>query len=63
MVAHQPASVELLDDMLIRLSRENLDTQRYCHFIEGNPGSVLLVEFFEMYEVKHFEKRMHCNNY
>ena len=46
MVAHQPASVELLDDMLIRLSRENLDTQRYCHFIEGNPGSVLLVEFF-----------------
>ncbi|HEX5624818.1 MAG TPA: FAD-binding and (Fe-S)-binding domain-containing protein, partial [Saprospiraceae bacterium] len=46
MVSFSPASVELLDHLLIEKSRENLDTRRYCDFIEGDPGGVLVVEFY-----------------
>ncbi len=46
MVRFNPASVELLDRMLIEKSRENMETRRYCGFIEGNPGGALVVEFF-----------------
>ncbi len=42
----QPSAVEILDKTVIELSRENLETQRHCHFIEGNPAAVLLVEFY-----------------
>ncbi len=45
-LSFQPASVELLDNLLISLSRENLETKRYSHFIQGSPGGVLVVEFF-----------------
>lgn len=45
-IKFSPASVELLDEMLIQLSRENMETKRYCQFIEGDPQAVLLVEFF-----------------
>jgi FAD/FMN-containing dehydrogenase/Fe-S oxidoreductase len=46
MVKFSPSAVELLDDMVIRLSRENIDTQRYCDFIDGDPGGALIVEFY-----------------
>jgi FAD/FMN-containing dehydrogenase/Fe-S oxidoreductase len=45
-VTFSPAAVELLDQMLIELSRENIETKRYCDFIEGNPGGALIVEFY-----------------
>lgn len=45
-VQFKPAAVELLDDMLIQLSRSNIDTMRYCDFIQGDPGGALVVEFF-----------------
>lgn len=32
--------------MLIHRSRENLETKHYCHFIQGDPGGVLIVEFY-----------------
>ena len=35
MVRFNPASVELLDRMLIEKSRENMETRRYCGFIEA----------------------------
>ncbi|MBK8956556.1 MAG: FAD-binding protein [Saprospiraceae bacterium] len=46
MVEFNPASVELLDHLLIEKSRENLETKRYCNFIQGEPGGVQVVEFF-----------------
>ncbi len=46
MVKFDPASVELLGDLLIEKSRENIETKRYCDFMEGNPNSIQLVEFF-----------------
>ncbi len=44
---YQPAAVEIIDETVIRMSRENLTTRDYCHFIEGNPGAILLVEFYD----------------
>ncbi|HMW37844.1 MAG: FAD-binding protein [Saprospiraceae bacterium] len=46
MVAFGPASVELLDKLLIERSRENLETRRYCSFIQGNPEAAQVVEFY-----------------
>ncbi|NOT38185.1 MAG: FAD-binding protein, partial [Saprospiraceae bacterium] len=46
MVKFQPASVELLGDLLIEKSKENIETKRYCDFMVGNPNSIQLVEFF-----------------
>ena len=45
-ITYSPAAVELLDHMLIELSRENIETKRYCDFIEGDPGGALIVEFY-----------------
>ncbi len=42
----EPSAVEILDNTVIKLSRENLTTQRSCHFVEGNPEAVLMVEFY-----------------
>ncbi|MBK7810277.1 MAG: FAD-binding protein [Saprospiraceae bacterium] len=46
MVKFGPAAVELLDEMLIERSRENLETKKYCGFINGNPKGALVVEFY-----------------
>ncbi len=42
----KPAAVEILDKTVVDLSRENLTTLRSCHFIQGNPEAILIVEFF-----------------
>ena len=44
---YQPAAVEIIDETVIKLSRENLTTKKYCHFINGDPGAILLVEFYD----------------
>jgi FAD/FMN-containing dehydrogenase/Fe-S oxidoreductase len=42
-----PAAVELMDDMLLSLTRRSLEYSRYLRsFIRGNPETVLQVEFF-----------------
>ena len=41
-----PSAVEILDKTVVDLSRENLTTKRSCHFIEGNPAAILIVEFY-----------------
>jgi len=46
MVSYQPSCVEILDDTVIRMSRENLTTQRHTHWINGDPISVQIVEFY-----------------
>jgi len=40
------SAVEILDKVVIDLSRENLMTKRHCHFIDGNPAAILIVEFY-----------------
>lgn len=46
MLAFNPAAVEILDKTVIDLSRENLTTKQSCHFIDGNPEAILIVEFY-----------------
>ncbi len=41
-----PSAVEILDRTVLDLSRENLTTKHHCHFLEGNPEAILIVEFY-----------------
>lgn len=41
----EPAAVELIDNMIIKQARENLEYSRLSDFIEGEPEAILLVEF------------------
>jgi len=46
MLTFNPSAVEILDKTVVDLSRENLMTKHHCHFIEGNPVAILIVEFY-----------------
>jgi FAD/FMN-containing dehydrogenase/Fe-S oxidoreductase len=46
MLKFSPSAVEILDDVVVRLSRENLTTRRHSHFIAGDPAAILIVEFY-----------------
>ena len=43
---HSPSAVELIDGMLIGLTRKHGGFARLLSFIKGNPQAVLVVEFF-----------------
>jgi FAD/FMN-containing dehydrogenase/Fe-S oxidoreductase len=42
----QPAAMELLDRMVLQLGRQSLEYSRRMNFIQGDPGALMLVEFF-----------------
>ncbi|MFY0654320.1 MAG: FAD-binding protein [Cyclobacteriaceae bacterium] len=46
MLDYNPSAVEILDDTVVNLSRENLTTKHHCHFIDGDPKAILIVEFY-----------------
>ncbi|MFY0628007.1 MAG: FAD-binding protein [Reichenbachiella sp.] len=46
MLKYNPSAVEILDDHVVELSRENLTTKHHTHFIEGDPKAILIVEFY-----------------
>ena len=41
----RPTAVELVDRMVLELARESLEYSRRLHFVEGEPGALILVEF------------------
>ena len=43
---HEPSSIELIDKMVLDRSREALGTARLPGFVEGDPGAMLVVEFY-----------------
>ena len=45
-IEHGPAAVEFIDDMIIRQTRASLGLKRYIDFLQGDPGGLVLVEFF-----------------
>ena len=47
MLQFQPSAVEILDETVVQLSRQNLTTQRSCHFIQGDPAAIQIVEFYD----------------
>jgi len=46
MVQYKPSAVEILDDVVLQMSRENLTTQRHTDWIDGFPASVQIAEFY-----------------
>ncbi|MCK5440358.1 MAG: FAD-binding protein [Maribacter sp.] len=46
MLPYNPSAVEILDKTVVDLSRSNLTTKHHCHFIEGKPAAILIVEFY-----------------
>jgi FAD/FMN-containing dehydrogenase/Fe-S oxidoreductase len=46
MLFYNPSAVEILDRTVLHLSRENLTAKQHCHFIEGDPAAILIVEFY-----------------
>ena len=45
-IEHGPSAVEFIDDMIIRQTRASLGLKRYIDFLQGDPGGLVLVEFF-----------------
>lgn len=42
---HKPASVELMDDIILELTKGNIEQNKNRFFIEGKPAAILIVEF------------------
>ena len=43
---HHPSAVELMDQMLIRLTRETPGYSQYLSFVRGDPEALMVVEFY-----------------
>lgn len=44
-LACKPSAVELIDKLIVELSRENLQYKKYLDFVDGPPATLLIVEF------------------
>ncbi len=44
---HGPSAVELMDGTVLELSKHNLEAARNRWWVDGDPGAVLAVEFFD----------------
>ncbi len=42
----QPSAVELIDRFMLNLTRQNPEYAQYLTFVEGDPASLLIVEFY-----------------
>ncbi|MEI7594830.1 MAG: FAD-linked oxidase C-terminal domain-containing protein [Bacteroidota bacterium] len=42
---HQPVAVELMDSVIIELTKENIEQRKNRFFVQGEPGAILIVEF------------------
>jgi FAD/FMN-containing dehydrogenase/Fe-S oxidoreductase len=45
-LAHRPAAVEVIDKSILDATRLNAEAARLRHFLAGDPGAILLVEFY-----------------
>ncbi|MBN2246711.1 MAG: FAD-binding oxidoreductase, partial [Candidatus Aminicenantes bacterium] len=42
---HQPSAVEMMDDRILKLTENNISQRSNRFFLEGNPESIVIVEF------------------
>ncbi len=45
-LAFNPSAMELMDKMILELGRQSLEYSRRMNFIQGDPGGLMLVEFY-----------------
>ncbi len=66
---YKPGAVELIDDIILKCTKENIEQQKNRFFIQGDPGALLLVEFAretkeEVQEIaKDMEAEMRASGY
>ena len=41
---HQPRAVELMDDVILECTKENIEQRKNRFFVEGDPGAILMIE-------------------
>lgn len=44
---HKPVAVELIDDKILNLSKDNIEQQKNRFFVKGNPAAIVVVEIAE----------------
>ncbi|HPT21287.1 MAG TPA: FAD-linked oxidase C-terminal domain-containing protein [Bacteroidales bacterium] len=42
---YKPSAVEMMDDRILKLTENNISQRKNRFFLEGNPGSIVIVEF------------------
>lgn len=42
---YKPGAVELMDDKILVLTRENIEQRKNRFFVKGDPGAILMIEF------------------
>jgi FAD/FMN-containing dehydrogenase/Fe-S oxidoreductase len=42
---YKPSAVELMDDKILALTRENIEQRKNRFFVKGDPGAILIIEF------------------
>jgi FAD/FMN-containing dehydrogenase/Fe-S oxidoreductase len=42
---HQPGAIELMDDIIMNCTKENIDQRKNRFFIQGDPKAMLMIEF------------------
>lgn len=42
---HQPGAVELMDDIILNCTRENIEQNKNRFFVQGDPAAILMIEF------------------
>lgn len=43
---HNPSAVELMDNVILNCTKENIQQQKNRYFVQGDPGAILIVEFY-----------------
>ena len=44
---YKPVAIELMDKVILDLTKENIEQQKNRFFVKGDPGAILIVEFAE----------------
>ena len=66
---YKPTAVELMDKVILDLTKENREQEKNRFFVEGDPGAILIVEFAEkdITEIQRksasMQKEMEANGY
>jgi FAD/FMN-containing dehydrogenase/Fe-S oxidoreductase len=57
---YNPGAVELMDDKILLLTRENIEQRKNRFFVKGDPGAILMIEFARdsMEEIKSLAETM-----
>lgn len=42
---HQPQAIELMDDIILECTKENIEQNKNRFFVQGKPGAILMIEF------------------